>query len=64
MQANQYAAAILAITAAAFASQVGAETPNAVPEQAFFSSKSRVGVGAELAQFKACRRERGLCQCA
>ena len=52
MKTNQYAAAILAITAAAFASQGTAETPNAVPEQAFSSGKSRLDVGAELAQYR------------
>ena len=51
MKNNQYAAAILAITAAAFASQVTAENSNAVPEQASSSSKSRLDVGAELAQY-------------
>lgn len=49
---NRYAAAILALSAAAFGGQVLAETPNAVPEQKFVSSKSRADVQAELAQYK------------
>ena len=52
MKANRYAAAILAITAVAFGSQAAAETPNAVPEQAFTSGKSCAEVGAELARYK------------
>lgn len=49
---NRYAAALLAVSAAAFGGQVLAETPNAVPEQQFVSAKSRADVQAELAQYK------------
>ncbi|KQT11134.1 DUF4148 domain-containing protein [Ramlibacter sp. Leaf400] len=49
---NRYAAALLAVSAAAFGGQVLAETPNAVPEQKFVSTKSRADVQAELAQYK------------
>ncbi|MEJ8840023.1 DUF4148 domain-containing protein [Ramlibacter sp. AN1133] len=49
---NRYAAALLAVSAAALCGQVLAETPTAVPEQPFVSVKSRVDVQAELAQYK------------
>ena len=49
---NRFAATLLAVSAAAFAGQVLAESPNAVPEQAFTSTKSRADVQAELAQYK------------
>jgi hypothetical protein len=49
---NRYAAALLAVSAAAFGGQALAESPNAVPEQAFVASKSRADVQAELAQYK------------
>jgi len=49
---NRFAATVLAVSAAAFAGQVLAESPNAVPEQAFNSAKSRAEVQAELAQYK------------
>ena len=50
---NRYAAALLAISAAAFGGQALAESPNAVPEQQkFVSAKSRADVQAELAQYK------------
>ena len=49
---NRFAATLLAVTATAFAGQVLAESPNAVPEQAFTSAKSRAEVQAELAQYK------------
>lgn len=49
---NRFAASLLAVSAAAFAGQVLAETPNAVPEQPFVSTKSRADVQAELAQYK------------
>jgi hypothetical protein len=49
---NRYAAILLAVSAAAFAGQVLAETPKAVPEQPFVSVKSRSDVQAELVQYK------------
>ena len=49
---NRFAATLLAVSATAFAGQVLAESPNAVPEQAFTSAKSRAEVQAELAQYK------------
>lgn len=49
---NRFAATVLAMSAAAFAGQVLAETPYAVPEQPFTSTKSRAEVQAELAQYK------------
>jgi hypothetical protein len=52
MKANRYALAVLAVSAAAFGGQALAETPNAVPEQPFVSTKTRAEVQAELAQFK------------
>lgn len=52
MQANRFATAILAVSAAAFAGGALAETPNAVPEAQFTSTKSRAAVQAELAQYK------------
>jgi Domain of unknown function (DUF4148) len=49
---NRYAAALLAVSAAAFGGQALAESPNAVPEQQFVSGKSRAEVQAELSQYK------------
>ena len=49
---NRYAAALLAVSAAAFGGQALAESPNAVAEPAFVSAKSRAEVQAELAQYK------------
>jgi fructose-bisphosphate aldolase class 1 len=49
---NRYAAAVLAVSAAAFGGQALAESPNAVPGQQFVSGKSRAEVQAELAQYK------------
>ena len=52
MNANRFATAVLAISAAAFGGAALAESPNAVPEQPFVSAKSRDAVRAELAQYK------------
>ncbi len=52
MQANRFAAAVLAVSAAAFGGAALAESPNAVPDAPFVSTKSRDAVQAELAQYK------------
>lgn len=49
---NRFAITLLAVSAAAFGGQALAESPNAVPEQAFTSAKSRAEVQADLAQFR------------
>ena len=46
-------AAVLAVTAAAFAGQALAESPNAVPEQQFVGAKTRAEVQADLANYQA-----------
>ena len=53
MNAKNLAASVLAVAAAAVAGQAFAETPNAVPEQQFTSTRSVAQVQAELAQYKA-----------
>lgn len=52
MQANRFALAVLAVSAAAFGGQALAETPNAVPQAQFVSAQSRDAVQADLAQYK------------
>src|SRR4051812_22701191 len=52
MQVNRFAAAVLAISSIAFGGAALAETPNAVAEKAFVSTKARAEVQAELAQYK------------
>jgi hypothetical protein len=53
MNAKNLIATVFAVAAASVAGQALAESPNAVPEQKFTSTKSRADVQAELAQYKA-----------